>query len=75
MKAILNKNVVHNGKAYDKGSKISAGDDGYEALVNAGHANLVAQEKEEQGEEQMPEGSESEEQSEPSGKSGKKSKR
>lgn len=70
MKAVMNKNVIHNGKAYDKGNEISASDEGFEMLVKAGHAVPV------QGEQEpMPEESGSQEQSESSGKPGKKSKK
>lgn len=72
MKAIMNKNVIHNGKSYDKGSEINKGDDGYEMLVNAGHASFLPPEKDLGS---MSEESGSEEQSEQSGKSGKKSKK
>jgi hypothetical protein len=38
---LLNKNVTHNGKAYPKGSEIKEGDEGFKAVVGAGHASEV----------------------------------
>lgn len=38
---VMNKNVNHSGTLYAKGAVIKAGDPGFEALVQAGHADKV----------------------------------
>lgn len=35
----LNKDVLHNGKSYLKGSKIKSSDEGFKAIVDGGHAD------------------------------------
>lgn len=40
-KYVMNKLVHHNGKPYVKGQEIKKGDDGFEALVSGGHAEVI----------------------------------
>ncbi len=60
---LLNKNVLHNGKSYPKGSEIKKGDDGFEALVKNGHAEEAKSVAHaEGGSSEQPEAGQSEEQ-------------
>lgn len=45
----LKVNVHHNGKAYTKGAIIKKGDEGFEQLVQAGHAEPLEIPKEVEG--------------------------
>ena len=72
MKHIMNKNVIHNGKSYAKGSEILPSDDGFKSIVDAGHANPSG---DAQSSEPMQDMGESEGQSESQGKPAKKSKK
>ena len=38
---LMNKNVDHNGKKYAKGVEISKGDEGFEEIIQAGHADAL----------------------------------
>lgn len=41
MSHILNKNILHNGKNYPKGSKIKSSDEGFKEIVKGGHADPI----------------------------------
>ena len=40
-KYVMNKNVIHSGKAYSAGQEIRESDAGFKELVQAGHANVM----------------------------------
>lgn len=46
-KVVVNKNIHHNGKAYEKGSVLKHDDAFAVQLVKSGHADVVGEEKEE----------------------------
>lgn len=40
-KHVMNKNVIHNGKHYPKGSELKADDKAFEQMVSDGHAHSM----------------------------------
>lgn len=43
MSHVLKSNVMHNGKSYAKGLQIKKGDEGFDVLVDLGHAVPVGE--------------------------------
>lgn len=40
----LNKNILHSGKSYAKGSFIKSSDEGFKSIVDAGHCEEIQME-------------------------------
>lgn len=70
-KHVMNKNVHHNGKLYEKGKQIKESDEGFKAIVDKGHADAISFDEEPASDE----GGESQEQSSEPGQPSKKSRK
>lgn len=63
MRNVMNKNVIHNGKSYPKGSEILPSDDGFQQVKNSGHVDEI--EGEAQAEMSAPEAAEEQQAEQP----------